>query len=100
MKTKVCEIRGALSRLSCIEQMPCCYDPTSEIFGEGPIHYLVEVDDQYFIAWGNDETKTIIVNPIKRFSLDELEELSAEERMDSFAYSIWTGTKHSVSRNP
>ena len=33
----------------------------------------------FFIAWEENDTGTMIVNPIIRFSLDELEELGAEE---------------------
>jgi hypothetical protein len=32
-----------------------------------------------FIAWEDNDTGAMIVNPIIRFSLDELEELGAEE---------------------
>ncbi|RFP24193.1 hypothetical protein D0T25_03955 [Duganella sp. BJB488] len=73
------EIRAAILRLSSIEQIPYHYDPAGEVFGDGPIHFLVEVGDQLFVAWGDNETRTIVVNPILRFELHELEELGFEE---------------------
>lgn len=73
------EIREAMLRLSCIGCMQCQYDPIGLIVGEGPIHYLVELGNLLFIAWENNDTGAIVVNPITRFDLDELDELGAAE---------------------
>jgi len=73
------EIREALSRLSCIGRAQFYYDPVGQVFGEGEIHYLVEVSGLYFLAWEDNDTRTMIVNPITRFDLNELQELGAEE---------------------
>lgn len=72
-------IREAMMRLSCIECIPYHYDPDGQIVGEGPIHYLVELGDLFFIAWENNDTGNMILNPITRFSIDELDELGAGE---------------------
>jgi len=72
-------IREAMLRLSCIERIPCQYDPAGQIVGEGPIHYLVELGNLLFIAWENNDTGAMVVNPITRFELDELDELGAAE---------------------
>jgi hypothetical protein len=68
-----------LSRLSCIGRMRFYYDPVGQVFGDGAIHYLVEVSGLYFLAWEDNDTRTMIVNPITRFDLDELGELGGEE---------------------
>ncbi len=73
------EIREAMLRLSSIGLKRYEYDHTGQIFGNGPIHYLVEVSDLLFIAWENSDTCSMIVNPITRFSLDELEEVGSLE---------------------
>lgn len=73
------EIREAMLRLSSIGLKRYEYDQTGQIFGDGPIHYLVEVSDLLFIVWENSDTCSMIVNPITRFSLDELEELGSLE---------------------
>jgi hypothetical protein len=73
------EIREAMLRLSCIECIPCQYDPVGQEVGEGPIHYLIELSNLFFIAWENSETGTMVINPITRFDLDELDELGAIE---------------------
>lgn len=73
------EIREAILRLSCIERMQFHYDLAGEVSGDGPIHYLLEVGDLFFMAWENNITGNMIVNPITRFRLDELGELGAEE---------------------
>lgn len=70
---------GGAIRLSSLASMPFLYDPHCQVFGDGPIQYLVEVSDLVFIAWEDTDTETIVVNPITRFHLDELAELSAEE---------------------
>jgi uncharacterized protein YbdZ (MbtH family) len=76
---EVREIRDAMLRLSCIGRTQYYYDPAGQVFGDGPIHYLVEVDGMLFMAWENNEIGNMIVNPITRFDLNELEELGAEE---------------------
>lgn len=73
------EIRDAMLRLSCIARTHYHYDPTGQTIGEGPIHYLVELSGLFFIAWENNDTGAMVVNPITRFSLDELDELGAAE---------------------
>lgn len=73
------EIRDALARLSCIGRKKFHYDPAGQVFGAGEIHYLVEVSGLFFLAWEDADTGMMIVNPITRFGLDELEELGAEE---------------------
>jgi hypothetical protein len=75
----ISEIRDAMLRLSFIARTRFHYDAGSLVFGEGEIHYLIEVSELFFIAWEDDDTKMMIVNPITRFGLDELEELGAEE---------------------
>jgi hypothetical protein len=72
-------IRDALLRLSCIERMRFHYDPAGRVLGEGEIHYLVEVTGLFFVAWKNSDSGMMIVNPITRFGLDELEEVGTEE---------------------
>ncbi len=72
-------IREAMLRLSCIEGIPCHYDPTGQIVGEGPIYYLFELANLFFIAWKNNDTAAMVVSPITRFDLDELDELAAVE---------------------
>lgn len=54
-------------------------DHHQEVLSDGEIHYLIEVSGVFFIAWEDNDTGAMIVNPIIRFSLDELEELGAEE---------------------
>lgn len=76
---KMQEISEAMLRLSCIERIQCQYDPVGEIVGGGPIHYLVELGNLLFIAWENNDTGAMVVNPITRFGLDELDELGAAE---------------------
>lgn len=71
------EIEDAMRRLSRIARMLYQFDGAGLIFGDGPIHYLVELGGLLFIAWENNETGTMIVNPIVRFELDELEEMGA-----------------------
>ena len=73
------EIRDVLLRLSCIGSQQFHYDPAGQVLSDGEIHYLIEVSGVFFIAWEDNDTGTMIVNPIIRFSLDELEELGAEE---------------------
>ena len=77
--TETREIHNALARLSCIEDSRFHYDPTGQIYGEGEIHYLVEVRGLFLMVWENGNTKTMIVNPLTHFDLDELGELGAEE---------------------
>lgn len=72
-------IRNALARLSCIGRKQFHYDPAGQVSGDGEIHYLVEVSGLFFLAWDDTETRMMIVNPITRFGLDELEELGKEE---------------------
>lgn len=76
---KKAEIREAMHRLSSVALKQCTYDRMGQIFGNGPIHYLVEIGNLFFIAWENNDTGTLIINPITRFNLDELEELGAAE---------------------
>ena len=73
------EIRDAMWRLSCIERAQYHYDPAGDVYGDGPIQYLVEVGDLVFVSWVNNDSGSVIVNPITRFSLDELDELGAYE---------------------
>lgn len=73
------EIRDALARLSCIGCKQFHYDPEGQVFGDGEIHYLLEVSGLFFLAWEDTQARMMIVNPITRFDLDELEELGAEE---------------------
>lgn len=73
------EIREAMLRLSSIELKHYCYDPTGQVHGDGPIQYLLEIGQLLFIAWENNDTGSIIINPITRFNLDELEELGSFE---------------------
>lgn len=73
------EIRSAMWRLSCIERTPYQYDAAGVVFGSGPIHYLIELGDKFFLAWQNDQSGTVIVNPITRYGLEELDELGAYE---------------------
>ena len=49
------------------------------MFGDGEIHYLVEVTGLFFVAWMDNDSRMMIVNPITRFCLDDLEELGADE---------------------
>lgn len=77
--TETREIRSAMWRLSCIERTPYQYDPAGQVFGFGPIHYLVELGDQLYLAWHNEESGAVVVNPITRYDLDELDELGAYE---------------------
>jgi hypothetical protein len=76
---EITEIRDALMRLSCIGDVLFHYDPSGQVFGDGEIHYLVEIIGRFFMAWESSDTRMMIVNPITRFNLDELEELGAEE---------------------
>jgi len=76
------EIRQAMLRLSSIALKQFQYDPTGQEFGDGPIHYLVEIDNLLFIAWEDNDTGMIVINPITCFDLDELEELGS--------YEMWT----------
>lgn len=76
---EVREIRDAMLRLSCIARIQYEYDPAGQIIGEGPIHYLIELGNLFFIAWENNDTGAMVVNPITRFGLDELDELGAAE---------------------
>jgi hypothetical protein len=72
-------IRNALQRLSCIARLPFQYDPVGQIVGAGPIHFLLEFNDLFFIAWEDSGSGTVVVNPLTRFDLDELSELGAME---------------------
>jgi len=63
----------------CIGRRQFHYDSAGQVFSDGEIHSLIEVSGVFFIAWEENDTGTMIVNPIIRFSLDELEELGAEE---------------------
>lgn len=76
---EVSEIYDAILRLSYIGSRQFHYDPAGQVFGFGEIHYLVEVAGLFFIAWEDNDTRMMILNPITRFSLDELAELGAEE---------------------
>ena len=67
-------ILDAMRRLTRIGQVRYEYDPAGVISGEGPMLYLVELADLLFTAWENQETGTIIVNPITRWDLFELVE--------------------------
>lgn len=73
------EICNAMLRLSCIGRTRFHYDPAGQVFGDGAIHYLVEVGDLFFIAWEDNDSKTMIVNPITRFDLEELADLGDED---------------------
>lgn len=73
------EIRDALLRLSCVGRREFHYDAAAQVLSDGEIHYLIEVSGMFFIAWEDNYTGAMIVNSILRFSLDELEELGAEE---------------------
>lgn len=73
------EIRDAMQRLSHIANRQCCYDAGGDLFGDGPIHYLVEVGHLVFMAWESNDSGLMVVNPITRFDLDGLDELGAEE---------------------
>jgi hypothetical protein len=73
------EIHDALSRLSCIGRTRFYFDPAGQVIGDGEIHYLVEVTGRFFVAWRDNDTRMMIMNPITRFSLDELEELGSEK---------------------
>lgn len=77
MKLQV--IREAMLRLSCIACTQYVYDPEGRVLGDGAIHHLLEVDNQFFMAWEHNNTGSVIVNPITRFKLDELDELGADE---------------------
>jgi len=73
------KIRDAMLRLSCIGRTQFHYDPAGEVFGDGAIHYLVEVGGLFFIAWEDNDTNTMIVNPIMRFDLEELADMGDED---------------------
>lgn len=73
------EIREAMLRLSCIGNRKHSYAQNGDIYGDGPIHYLVEIGYLFFMAWEWNQSGAIIVNPITRFDLDELGELGAED---------------------
>jgi hypothetical protein len=77
--TETKEIRDALMRMADIVNMRYCYDPTGDVNGEGPIHFLVEIGDLTLIAWEDHCTEAMIINPITRFEFSELHELGAEE---------------------
>ena len=70
---------AAMVRLSSMQQKRYRYDALGEVGGEGPIHFVIEVDEQFFLAWEDNDTRTMIVNPITRFGLAELDELGATE---------------------
>lgn len=72
-------MRTAMLRLSGIARMQYHYDPFGDFFGDGPIHFLVEVSDRFFVAWEDNYTRLMIVNPITRFDLGTLEEMGLEE---------------------
>lgn len=72
-------IQAAMQRLSSLAQAECLYDPLGDIFGDGPIHYLVEVGCHFFVAWKANDTGAMIVNPVTRFDLGSLEELGLDE---------------------
>lgn len=72
-------IRDAIQRLSCVGRKKFHFDPAASLSGDGPIHYLVEVDGLFFIAWEDNNTHSTIVNLITRFELEALRELGAEE---------------------
>lgn len=77
--TEIRKIHNAMLRLSCIGRTQFQYDPANQIFGDGEVHYLVEVAGLFFIGWEDNHTRAMIVNPITRFDLDELVELGMEE---------------------
>lgn len=77
--TEIKEIHNALQRLSCIGSKQFQFDQYGQIFGNGEIHYLVEVRGLFFVAWEDHDEKKMIVNPITRFELDELIEVGIEE---------------------
>lgn len=53
---EISEIRDALLRLSCIGRTRFHYDPAGQVFGDGEIHYLVEVTGLFFMAWEDNAT--------------------------------------------
>lgn len=69
------DVRYVLHRLSEFAQIPYQFDPTGVTFGDGPVHHLIELGHLLFIAWEDNETSSIIVNPITRFMLTDLEEM-------------------------
>lgn len=77
--TETKEMREAMLRLSSIGRMQYHYDAVGRVSGEGEIHYLVEVSNLFFLAWEDNNSGTMVLNPITRFGLDELEELGTEE---------------------
>lgn len=72
-------IEGAIARLSKDNELQFHYDPVGQIHGDGPIHFLVEIDELLFIAWEDTYSKTMIVNPVTRFDLEELDEVGAND---------------------
>jgi len=77
--TEAKAINAAMLRLSSIARMRYHYDPLGDVFGDGPIHFLVEVGDRFLLAWEDNDMKAMIVNPITRFDLGSLEELGLDE---------------------
>lgn len=73
-------IEKAMMRLTAIDGTEFWYDPAGDVFGNGPILYLLQIDHLTLIAWSNDITKTVIVNPITRFKLEDLLELGNAEK--------------------
>jgi hypothetical protein len=77
--SEIQRMREAMLRLTSFRDIQYQYDPANTVFGDGPIHFLVEVEDKFFVAWENNDTGVMIINPITRFDLDELEDLGFEE---------------------
>ncbi|MCG2585826.1 hypothetical protein [Massilia sp. TS11] len=72
-------IREAMLRLSRVTRTDFYYDPAGTVFGDGPIHYLIEVDGLNFMAWEHNQGGNMIVTPISYYELDELQELGTDE---------------------
>lgn len=80
------EIRQAMLRLSSIALKQFQYDPTGQAFGDGPIHYLVEIDNLLFIAWEDNDTGMIVINPIIALTWTSLKNWGATKCGPSYIY--------------
>lgn len=94
------QIHNALVWLSSIGGVRSHYDPAGQVVGFAEIHYLVEVAGMHFMAWEDTVTRMIVVNPITRFTLDELDELGAAcGGLDAFACAARADGGHPVQGN-
>src|SRR5450830_1194949 len=65
-------IDSAMAMLTEVASISHVFDEDAAELGCGPIHYALDLDDQLYLVWEDDDTKKIVVVPVECWELGNL----------------------------